>query len=1102
MRTHTREKNRGFSLVELIITIAIMSIVGGAITSFIVMTQRNYNNGSAETELQTEAQLVSNQLQDLMIDAAKGISYSYKKEIAEGSVEDSFLMADTEISAGDVVTTKTLYIYDEDKYYELVWDSTAGELRYKEYDKANAPDGSAGELLAEFVSGFSVDLTELSSNRTVKYVIILEKSGTGRSYTTSHKIKLRNEVAINKNKDEIYEGGEEPVSDPSKINISPNSLYLWPGENMALSAVVSSADGSVPSQSVTWELTGRSNSTDTVIENNTLKAAANEIGSGDGDMHSFYVKAYRVLSTGSKLYSDEEITVHMRGISSIQVADNLGSITESNNRTVKSGKENVTLTANITGYNLDGITTNKEKGGTNISITAGEQYLSAGSIVYDKEAGTVSFNVRSDIDFTITPSPVVTFHFVSAKAGFSNVSCDISYTIEAADKIVIVSDGLWNRDGTININFENVDEQYLDRRNGQVWVKGNRVINVSFQYISSDGTESQWHTMGNQNSYGGSQDTNSHVILTFEQGNVLNLKATLKKNTFSFSAPYSDGNLYYWNSYNDIKQIRMKVDFGGYQTGEAFFDIKDVAFSYRKSSPNDTSDGSWNNDITKVYVTSQDALENQYTLYYHLTDGWDENSTDYTLNTKRYVGIVDAESSDTRHDLTVADTTGTGAAAGLNKVTFTISDDEISSYMGKTITEIYEYNPFFADAGLNYSQFRDKYKQIDGCEGKVEFHFVNSNIHVSHHTNPIGMYCPTVAEMDGASYYYITETARFHVFQDGDTQRAEYQIWQSTSWNTQINMTWKIENGVAGWYDAAQNIYIRYYTYMQPSDLYCPTYDELKANVGIFDDVYYNIPGKTRERFYVERTIEWIWNGWAYVPITVDYAKYQVKDNSGNWKSQYTLKWQTVNGIEGWYDVYPGNNVTINYPAFPVWHQTPSSLYCPSYSDIHSANFAPATVNGVSGHYYTLQSRTERFFVYQSAGVQKADFQVKNSSSAGWETQYSLEWKDNNRWQDLLGQNIYSDKDPVPSVLFCPTYQQLQDNGSSWITIGNKGGYKYDISKDECFLVFQSGHKDRLYYYKKQSNQNSFNNSHRQYTLYWHESDSKYSVAGWYTDNN
>lgn len=254
--------NLGFTLVELIVTMAIMVIVGGAITSFVVTAQRNYNSGSAETDLQYEAQLVVNQLQDLMIDSARGISYSFNGTLADGTTASNaniFADTDSSILGAQVVDTKSLYIYDETEYYALEWNQAQRKVYFSSFESNGTPI-EQNQLLAEFVTGFSVDLRDISSNNTVKYILTLEKEGTGKTYTTSHKIKLRNEVLVNAALADIYVPGEgAPVAD--RILLSTSPIRLWPGESAHVSSSVISDAGGIPSQNVVWKVAGLAEST-------------------------------------------------------------------------------------------------------------------------------------------------------------------------------------------------------------------------------------------------------------------------------------------------------------------------------------------------------------------------------------------------------------------------------------------------------------------------------------------------------------------------------------------------------------------------------------------------------------------------------------------------------------------------------------------------------------------------------------------------------------------------------------------------------------------------------------------------------------------------
>ena len=61
--------NRGLSLVELIVTIAIMAVVSVGIGAIIVSSTKSYNIGNSEVELQQEVQNITNILNNLVIDA-------------------------------------------------------------------------------------------------------------------------------------------------------------------------------------------------------------------------------------------------------------------------------------------------------------------------------------------------------------------------------------------------------------------------------------------------------------------------------------------------------------------------------------------------------------------------------------------------------------------------------------------------------------------------------------------------------------------------------------------------------------------------------------------------------------------------------------------------------------------------------------------------------------------------------------------------------------------------------------------------------------------------------------------------------------------------
>ncbi|MCR4895223.1 MAG: prepilin-type N-terminal cleavage/methylation domain-containing protein [Lachnospiraceae bacterium] len=265
MKGLRRLKNKGFSLVEIIVAVAILGIATTAIGAFIMTAQRSYNNGSTETDLQYEAQLLSNEMQDLIIDVNRGISYRYNAQAADGEeVLDGYIITDDEIGVDEddlleyVKYTKSLYIYNKSGYIVINWDKDTGKITYSTYEatKDETPV-SVGNLLAEYVKSFAVDLSEIKpgGDRTVAYTITFEKGD--RSYTTTHKIKVRNEVPINITSD-IY---DDPIDDEVKVGdivVSPKEIMLWNEESYGsedgktITATVSSTGGLLMFKNVNW----------------------------------------------------------------------------------------------------------------------------------------------------------------------------------------------------------------------------------------------------------------------------------------------------------------------------------------------------------------------------------------------------------------------------------------------------------------------------------------------------------------------------------------------------------------------------------------------------------------------------------------------------------------------------------------------------------------------------------------------------------------------------------------------------------------------------------------------------------------------------------
>lgn len=194
-----KRNNAGYSLVEVIVALAIVTIAAIAVFEFAVVASKQYRKDTLETEVQYEAQLVMNQIQELLIDASEGVSYGYT-----GSGGTALILSDAEIGAGVTANYKYLTVYNDDKYYVLKWDPVQEKIFYSEYQNDGAGNFTQSvdeALMAEYVHAFSADISQLEQHHSVRLDVTFDNQ---RSYQVAQNVTLRNRVAVNKSISEVY----------------------------------------------------------------------------------------------------------------------------------------------------------------------------------------------------------------------------------------------------------------------------------------------------------------------------------------------------------------------------------------------------------------------------------------------------------------------------------------------------------------------------------------------------------------------------------------------------------------------------------------------------------------------------------------------------------------------------------------------------------------------------------------------------------------------------------------------------------------------------------------------------------------------------------
>lgn len=285
--------NRGLTLIELIITVAIIAIFSGVVLTFITTGSNTYRSTSSSAKVQMETQELVDRMENLIIDTNRSLYY------ANGTGENTGSEIKNDIKQsgdGNSDGNKTFIVCNEYKNNDgntsqyicdvIDWDKEDATVYYsqREYTATSSSDDSgknetetaafsedegdvsafspdeedSGEqnvrnartkvnrsVLATGILDFRADLTRVESDNIVRFQLSTENGK--KEIETLHSVSLRNKVKVKKPADSVED--TEPTDVGIRISYAPASMDPGTSDNLAYDLT---GNGSIDPSTITW----------------------------------------------------------------------------------------------------------------------------------------------------------------------------------------------------------------------------------------------------------------------------------------------------------------------------------------------------------------------------------------------------------------------------------------------------------------------------------------------------------------------------------------------------------------------------------------------------------------------------------------------------------------------------------------------------------------------------------------------------------------------------------------------------------------------------------------------------------------------------------
>lgn len=207
-----QQKNGGFTLVEMIVAVAITAVFSAVVLTAVAAGSRLYRSISGSTRVQMDTQELTDSVEKLIVNAGESIYYAYGSGKSPGAPISDDIDGSTD---GD----RTLLLCSIQKNKGgagirvvdvLDWRESEQKLYYSRQEITAAGISMLTEpsVYGEGVREFHVDVSRADSDGIIRFQMITEN--LGKKLRTLHTVDLRNPVKIMLPGSQQQEKGGQP----------------------------------------------------------------------------------------------------------------------------------------------------------------------------------------------------------------------------------------------------------------------------------------------------------------------------------------------------------------------------------------------------------------------------------------------------------------------------------------------------------------------------------------------------------------------------------------------------------------------------------------------------------------------------------------------------------------------------------------------------------------------------------------------------------------------------------------------------------------------------------------------------------------------------